>query len=131
VDMIQTFLNRRVKYIFIDEIQRISNWQSVLIFFELFDIQFIVAGSQVSAFNCSTLLVGRHKDVHVMPYSFREFGRALQSLHLDKTRLFDHYLIWGGFPLVVSMLKNHLTTLLKLIAFHYFCHLERSRNLNQ
>jgi len=44
-----------------------------------------------------------------MPYSFREFGRALQSLDLDKTQLFDLYLIWGGFPLVVNMLKNNLT----------------------
>lgn len=108
-EKIKNFIDRNVKYVFVDEIQRVSEWQSVLINFALFDIQFIVAGSQVSAFNSSTLLVGRHTDVHVMPYSFREFGRALQSLRLEHTQLFDHYLKWGGFPIVVNKLKKYLT----------------------
>jgi len=35
MDMIQNFLNRKVKYVFVDEIQRVSNWQSVVIYLTL------------------------------------------------------------------------------------------------
>eukprot|EP01124_Arcella_intermedia_P018544 TRINITY_DN2553_c0_g1_i2.p1 TRINITY_DN2553_c0_g1~~TRINITY_DN2553_c0_g1_i2.p1 ORF type:complete len:270 (+),score=20.41 TRINITY_DN2553_c0_g1_i2:52-861(+) len=107
-DLLKETINKCIrngsKYIFIDEIQRVDNWASVLLAFENYDVQFVVAGSQASAFRSNTLLVGRHIDIHVMPYSFKEFKCALEQVPTEKKKnLFSLYLTWGGFPKLLEI----------------------------
>eukprot|EP01124_Arcella_intermedia_P018543 TRINITY_DN2553_c0_g1_i13.p1 TRINITY_DN2553_c0_g1~~TRINITY_DN2553_c0_g1_i13.p1 ORF type:complete len:154 (+),score=11.72 TRINITY_DN2553_c0_g1_i13:411-872(+) len=107
-DLLKETINKCIrngsKYIFIDEIQRVDDWPSVLLAFEYYDVQFVVAGSQASAFRSNTLLVGRHIDIHVMPYSFKEFKCALEQVPTEKKKnLFSLYLTWGGFPKLLEI----------------------------
>eukprot|EP01124_Arcella_intermedia_P036750 TRINITY_DN9696_c1_g1_i2.p1 TRINITY_DN9696_c1_g1~~TRINITY_DN9696_c1_g1_i2.p1 ORF type:complete len:216 (+),score=20.37 TRINITY_DN9696_c1_g1_i2:113-760(+) len=109
---LQTLLENLVKegkrYLFLDEIQYVTDWEFVLRFFEVYapTVQFIVSGSDASAFLYSPLLTGRHEDTLLTPYSFKEFAHVwdLSSRVLPRCTLFDMYLKWGGFPVVVNSL---------------------------
>jgi len=108
--LISQALKKGVIYLFLDEIQVVDNWESVLREFEISapNAQFIVSGSRASAFLLSTKLTGRHMDVHMTPYSFYEFCNAFKDLPnlYNKWELFDLYLTWGGFPQVIRFLKQ-------------------------
>lgn len=64
-------------YFFLDEIQRLPKWELYLKkYYDLkFPIRFIVSGSASSAIfrNSQESLLGRIKDRHLLPFSFREF----------------------------------------------------------
>lgn len=66
-----------VRYFFLDEIQRLPKWELYLKrYYDLkFPIRFIISGSASSAiFRYSQeSLLGRIKDRHLLPFSFREF----------------------------------------------------------
>lgn len=64
-------------FFFLDEIQRLPKWELYLKkYYDLnFPIRFIVSGSASSAIfrNSQESLLGRIKDRHLLPFSFREF----------------------------------------------------------
>ena len=64
-------------YFFLDEIQRLPKWELYLKkYYDLkFPIRFILSGSASSAIfrNSQESLLGRIKDRHLLPFSFREF----------------------------------------------------------
>jgi uncharacterized protein len=68
---------RTTVYFFLDEIQRLPKWELYLKkYYDLkFPIRFIVSGSASSAIfrNSQESLLGRIKDRHLLPFSFREF----------------------------------------------------------
>jgi predicted AAA+ superfamily ATPase len=69
--------DRTTVYFFLDEIQRLPKWELYLKkYYDLkFPIRFIVSGSASSAIfrNSQESLLGRIKDRHLLPFSFREF----------------------------------------------------------
>jgi predicted AAA+ superfamily ATPase len=69
--------DRSVWYFLLDEIQRLPRWELYLKkYYDLnFPIRFIVSGSASSAIfrNSQESLLGRIKDRHLLPFSFREF----------------------------------------------------------
>lgn len=74
-------------YFFIDEIQRLPRWELFLKkYYDLkFPVRFVVSGSASSPIFRSSQesLLGRIKDRHLLPFSFREF--CLYSLRSDST----------------------------------------------
>ncbi len=91
--------NRGKVYFFIDEAQKISDWEKwVRTKYDLGEnIKFIVSGSSASLLSkeLSTLLTGRNISFKIMPLSFKEFIRFTKTGKLSK------YLFYGGFPEVV------------------------------
>jgi predicted AAA+ superfamily ATPase len=100
--------------IFLDEIQRIKDWEKwVRTFYELNKGKIVITGStsKILKPELGTLLTGRHIDIEVFPLSFLEFlefKKIRISNQLDIInnklyikRLFDEYIKFGGLPEVV------------------------------
>lgn len=91
--------NRGRIYFFIDEIQKIKDWEKwIRTKYDLNEkIKFIITGSSASLLSkeLSTLLTGRNLSFRVMPLSFSEF------LEFRKGAELEEYLNYGGFPEVV------------------------------
>jgi len=101
------------KYIFLDEIQNIENWETWLKkYYDLYDtdIKFIITGSNSTMLSdkLSTLLTGRIVSKTVYPLSFREYLEfvefELNDADVQKSEVNHHFLNYlnnGGFPEVV------------------------------
>ena len=83
------------KYFFLDEIQRLPKWELYLKkYYDLkFPVRFIVSGSASSPIFRSSQesLLGRVKDRHLLPFSFREFClyRLRKTEFSDELREFE------------------------------------------
>jgi hypothetical protein len=114
-DFIQTYsdLNRYVKktysktrggkYLFIDEIQEIKNWEkAVASFFTESGIDIYITGSNAHLLSSelATLLSGRYVEIPVYTLSFKEFltFRGEKAGAVDKE--FLNYLQFGGLPAI-------------------------------
>lgn len=99
------------KIFFIDEIQNISHFENFVRRFYDLGFKFFVTGSsaQLLSKEIGTKLTGRHVDIVVKPFSFREYLIARNFLLTDqaifKTNLrvelkkhFAHFLMEGGMP---------------------------------
>lgn len=99
-------------YIFFDEIQIASDWQSFVRRIyenECRNIYLTGSNSQMLSSELSTVLRGRSLQYEEYPLSFDEvcrFRHVEPNIHSSRSRarlatLFDDYLSWGGFPEVV------------------------------
>ncbi|MFH0837471.1 MAG: ATP-binding protein [Candidatus Aenigmatarchaeota archaeon] len=110
-----------IDYIVLDEIQNIDKW-------ELFanrlrrSKRVILTGSNSNLLSgeLSTHLTGRHVDIYLFPFSFREFLRTKQFKEnkvyttrekAEVLRLLKYYLETGGFPEVYKLGKIMLSRL--------------------
>jgi uncharacterized protein len=112
------------KYFFLDEIQNLPGWHRwVNRLYEFEDIKLFITGSNSSILGgeAATALTGRNRIMELYPFSFREFLTANDSRVTDRdfliaekragiARLFNNYLVSGGFPEVV---KSQDTSLLQ------------------
>jgi len=99
------------KTFFLDEIQNVRNFETFIRRFYDEGFKFFITGSSASLLSkeIGTKLTGRHIDIIVKPFSFKEF-LAFNKLNIDKTsfyktetkllikKYFDNYLINGGMP---------------------------------
>lgn len=99
------------KIFFIDEIQNVKNFETFVRRFYDMGFKFHIAGSNANLLSkeLGTKLTGRHVDIVVTPFSFREFLKLKKfkveqkKIYLTETRvkikkLFEEYLIKGGMP---------------------------------
>lgn len=102
-------------YLFLDEIQNVTNWPIVLRrLHDTKNAEIFLTGSSAKLLSkeIATSLRGRSLAIEIWPYSFREYLRAnkmpLEEGLYDKkkqdilTQLFHSYLACGGFPEIVS-----------------------------
>ena len=101
------------KYIFLDEIQNIENWETWLKkYYDLYDtgIKFVITGSNSTMLTdkLSTLLTGRIISKTVYPLSFTEYLAfvefELKDVDVQRSEAIHHFLNYlhsGGFPEVV------------------------------
>ncbi len=98
-------------YLFLDEIQNVEDWPSVIRrFHDTQNVEIFLTGSSAKLLSkeIATSLRGRSLALEIWPYSFKEFMRAknvtLQDTLYTKqnqdilTQLFHEYLLVGGFP---------------------------------
>ncbi len=115
--VIQAFLElyNGVDYFVFDEIQRIEGWERFISRLRT-SKKIIITGSNSDLLrgNLSSLITGRHLDVTIFPFSFREFLKMNDTeiirewyLYDDKRarvkRLFNNFLVKGGFPEVQNL----------------------------
>ena len=88
------------KYIFIDEIQEIEQWEKAIISFfsdNIGDIIISGSNSKILSSELSTLLSGRYIEIPIYPLSFREF----LDFRKDKSDIdseFLKFIKYGGLP---------------------------------
>ncbi len=91
-------------YVFLDEIQKMQKFESFVSSLHLKpNIDMYITGSNAYLLSSelSTLLTGRYVQIHILPFSFKEFLESKQ----DKSRpdvIFNEYLHFGGMPGIVS-----------------------------
>ncbi len=89
------------EYWILDEIQHLEKWELLVERLRRSGFNLIVTGSNSSLLSkeLSTVLTGRHVDVVVFPFSFREYARAVGRK--PTSTLLEEYLRSGGYPEVV------------------------------
>ena len=99
------------KTFFIDEIQNITNFENFVRRFYDMDFKFFITGSSAKLLSkeIGTKLTGRHVDIIVKPFSFKEF-LIFKSFKIDKQTIFktntraelkkyfSEFLVSGGMP---------------------------------
>ncbi len=124
--------NSKPKYLFLDEIQLIENWDKLVRrLAESGEFKIYISGSSSKLLSreISTSLRGRNLDYLVMPFSFGEFLR-IRGYELNKLRIegytekkglilnqLKEYLKFGGYPEIV--LNNDSKSNLKILLSYY------------
>lgn len=91
-------------YIFLDEIQEVTNWERVINSLRVaFDVDIYLTGSNAKLLSgeLSTYLAGRYVQFVIYPFSYQEFILVNQ---LDDTpQAFQKYLLFGGMPFLMNL----------------------------
>ena len=91
-------------YIFLDEIQEVTNWERVINSLRVaFDVDIYLTGSNAKLLSgeLSTYLAGRYVQFVIYPFSYQEFILANQ---LDDTpQAFQKYILFGGMPFLMNL----------------------------
>lgn len=105
-----------IRFFFLDEIQRLPKWELYLKrYYDLkFQIRFIISGSASSAIfrQSQESLLGRIKDRHLLPFSFREYCFYMLRHKSDFSRIVGKYaglrqlLMEGNFREILSSVKQ-------------------------
>lgn len=107
-DKLDNYVRSQIKdqntyYVILDEIQLVSNFESVLNgFLHINNVDVYVTGSN-SKFLSSDIISefrGRGTQIRVYPLSFKEYFDEVKT---DKRDAFSEYMIYGGMPLALSM----------------------------
>jgi predicted AAA+ superfamily ATPase len=112
-----------IKYLFLDEIQNVENWQLFVNRLLRSDMLLFITGSNSKLLSgeLATHITGRYSIVELFPFSFEEY---VQLLKLDKNNLstknkallnkaFEEYTLQGGFPEIIKgeEAPNYITNL--------------------
>ena len=99
-------LTRKKNYVFLDEIQLISDFQKVVDWlFTKKNIDLYITGSNAYLLSgeLATLLSGRYIEIKTMPLSFKEYVSVFPN-NTNKNELFLNYLTNSSFPGAIEML---------------------------
>ena len=100
----EKILDNDKKYIILDEIQQISNWEKAINSFLVTlncDIYITGSNAYLLSSEISTLLSGRYVEIKMLPLSFKEYLNF--NDYNTKENLEEHfndYLLYGGLPIV-------------------------------
>jgi hypothetical protein len=96
---------RGVQYILLDEIQKVERWGSIVRYLndKYKHVQIIICGSKTKL-ESNPEITGRCSSIQIFPFSFCEFESYLASkrIILPSQLNLELYLVWGGFPHVVT-----------------------------
>jgi len=108
-----------IQYLFLDEVQNISNWHLFVNRLLRSDMHIVITGSNSKLLSgeLATHLTGRYSSVELFPFSFREYihFKKIDANNLstkNKALLenaFETYLKQGGFPEIVKGEENAQT----------------------
>ena len=99
-------------YLFLDEIQRVKEWHSVIPSFRVdFDCDIYVTGSnsKLLSGDLATYMAGRYVAFHIYPFTLSEIQSFCDINHIPYTResLFADYLKYGGMPMRLMLPDEH------------------------
>ena len=110
---------KSVIYIFLDEIQFVSDFSDVingLMHIPLVDIYVTGSNSKMLSSDILTEFRGRGDDVRVYPLSFSEFWPVYQEIHKDQPaammliNAWNEYYTYGGMPFILSRTDSAMKT---------------------
>lgn len=95
-----------MNYIFLDEIQLVSSFEKLvdgLFIKNNVDIYITGSNSYMLSGELATYLTGRYIQIHVLPFSFKEFCRVSD---LNELKNYQLYIENGGFPYLINLNKD-------------------------
>lgn len=96
-------------YIFIDEIQKIPEFQKVadsLYINKNVDLYITGSNANLLSSELSTLLTGRYVEIKMLPLSFKEYKEAFNIEDLEE--LYKKYISMGSFPYATKLEENEI-----------------------
>ncbi|MGN0194525.1 MAG: ATP-binding protein [Pseudoramibacter sp.] len=105
--IINQMSSNQVYYIFLDEIQKVSQFEKVvdsLYIKENVDIYITGSNAFLLSGELATLLSGRYIEINMLPFSFREYAQAMNIKNEDQA--FTEYMRFGGMPYAVTLGKD-------------------------
>ncbi|MDD3831757.1 MAG: ATP-binding protein [Clostridia bacterium] len=93
--------NGKKLYVFLDEIQRVANFEEVVnSLFVKDDIDVYLTGSNAKFLSSeiATFLTGRYVEINVLPISFKEYYDHYNDGNKNKRDLFMEYITYGAMP---------------------------------
>lgn len=99
-------------YLFLDEIQHMKEWHSVIPSFRIdFDCDIYVTGSNSKLLSgeLATYMAGRYVSFHVYPFSLSEIQEFYEKNAIPHTdeKIFTEYLKYGGLPMRLALPDEH------------------------
>lgn len=91
----------RKLYIFLDEVQRVHDFEKVVdSLFVKDNVDLYITGSNAKFLSSeiATLLTGRYVEINVLPLSFREYADHFAANGKDRRALFMDYITYGALP---------------------------------
>ena len=115
-------LKNRKNYVFIDEIQNVSNFQKAadgLFIKKNVDLYLTGSNSRIQSGEWATLLSGRFVEIHMFPLSFKEFKNAYTKT-ASNDEIFTDYLSFSSFPQILHFMEGGLSNeKMKLVSRQY------------
>jgi hypothetical protein len=121
IDIYKEYYSDKLQYLFFDEIHSIHNWEKAIRKLRdgsAYKIFISGSSSKLLGGELSSQLTGRHLSYKLYPLSFREYLdfkdvtlNTKKEIILEQTkllRLFDDYILTGGFPEIVLTRKPEL-----------------------
>lgn len=96
------------KFVLFDEIQNLHGWELFANRLHRQGYNLVLTGSNANllSMELATHLTGRHLPIEILPFDFQEFLRAKKFSQLDRKsellKLLEQYMVFGGFPEVVT-----------------------------
>lgn len=110
-----------LKYLFIDEIQEIEEWERCIVSFlkkEEYDIYITGSNAHLLSSELATLISGRYIEFTIYPLSFKEYRIFRGDNFSDQQAEFDRYLRYGGLPGLLHIELNDETVFQYLNAIY-------------
>ena len=113
IDYVDTNRKNGKCYIFLDEIQEVTNWQRAVKTLRLKDNSVFItsSNSKILSKEYTDAFSGRYVSFRIRPFVYKEI--LLYSQELKKECSISDYLIWGGFPKRLEFSENDMITYLK------------------
>ncbi len=114
--------NKKMNYIFLDEIQRVTDFEKCvnsLALKQYLDLYITGSNSYMLSGELATYLTGRYMEIHVLPLSFKEYLSYYGDT--DKLEKYDNYKEFGGLPYLTSLnndealMKNYIDSVYNTI----------------
>ncbi|MDR2105830.1 MAG: ATP-binding protein, partial [Coriobacteriales bacterium] len=94
-----------MNYLFLNEPQLLDGFEHMvdgLFIKKNVDLYLTGSNSRFLSSELATLLTGRYVEIHLLPFSFREYLESVKGTSSPLTQLSD-YLMYGGFPQAVEL----------------------------
>lgn len=123
-EAIKASLTKTTHFILLDEVQLMEGWENVVnAYYSTGQYEITITGSNAKMLSSelATLLTGRYTEIEMFPLSFYEYSLFRSQQEIEKDKVFEEYLLYGGFPITAlldepmqktDMLKSILDSIL-------------------
>ena len=125
-EALRSRITAKTKFLLLDKVQLIDKWEEVVnAYYSTGLYEIIITGSNARMLSgeLATLLTGRYTEIEMFPLSFKEYCNFRGQTGESDEKLFDDYLLHGGFPLITliddpDQKKDILSSILDSILFN-------------
>ena len=126
MEAIRSGVTENTRFLLLDEVQLMEGWENAVnAYYSTGRYELVITGSNARMLSneLATLLTGRYTEIGMFPLSFYEYMQFRSHESQDKGRLFDEYLLYGGFPIIAllddpELKTNMLQSILDSILFN-------------